>query len=420
MLPDTRHLTPITYHPPIILREFESREVELPAQVYSALRRRYSGKLSASPTDTPGLYRIVAHDYVGRVSLPGGLLLVVQPKAPLNNLFYMLCADPRLAEFMPPPASLAPDTDIFPFVISAFITAVEKLLSQGLRLEHAPHQEDLPFVRGRILLGPQFRMHGDLRHRQVCSFAELTEDTRENRIVAASLRYLPALLRSGGEADLLRKARALLARFQGVRIIDRALALQMLPTVGIHRLNSAYGPVLALCRLILNHLTLDEAPGPHPFASFLVNMPRLFESFIASRLHSLLPRHGFRTVAQPHDYLDEARMVSIRPDVLVYPRDEGGPVLVLDTKYRDPADPQSDLNRDLYQVSAYLDRFGLRQGVLVYPQFEVAAHNELKLRGTGKRLHVMTVNLAARDSAALEQNCILLAAEVSRLASLPG
>jgi 5-methylcytosine-specific restriction enzyme subunit McrC len=167
---------------------------------------------------------------------------------------------------------------------------------------------------------------------------------------------------------------------------------------------------------VLNHLTLDEAPGPHPFASFLVNMPRLFERFLARRLRVDLPRFGLRVVAQRYDFLDEAGHVGIRPDVLVYPRTSDTPVLVLDTKYRDVDDPHGDLNRDLYQVSAYLDRYGLREGVLVYPQFRAAAHNELRLRGTGKHLHVTSVNLAANEPAELERHCALLAEQVAGLA----
>jgi 5-methylcytosine-specific restriction enzyme subunit McrC len=398
------------------LTEFETCEVELPAQAYRTLRRRYASQITAGPTEQPGMYQVGARDYVGRVSLPGGVLLVIRPKAPLTNLFYMLCGDAALARFMPPPAALAPDPDIFPFVVAALISSIETLVGQGLRLEHTLQQRDLPFVRGQILLAPQLRAYGDLKHRQVCSFAEQTEDTPENRVIAATIRYLPALLRGRGEDQVVRRSRSLLHRFHGVLIISRGLALQMLPTVSIHRLNSAYGPVIALCRLVLNHLTLDEAPGLHPFASFLVDMPRLFESFLARRLHTELPAYGLRVVTQRYDYLDEAGKVGIRPDVLVYPRTSDTPALVLDTKYRDADDPHGDLNRDLYQVSAYLDRYGLREGVLVYPQFTAAAHNEVRLRGTGKHLHVMTVNLAADRPAGLERNCALLAEQVARLA----
>jgi 5-methylcytosine-specific restriction endonuclease McrBC regulatory subunit McrC len=53
-----------------------------------------------------------------------------------------------------------------------------------------PAKEDLPFVRGRIVLGEQLRRHADLKDRHVCAYAELTSDTAENRIILAALRLL--------------------------------------------------------------------------------------------------------------------------------------------------------------------------------------------------------------------------------------
>ena len=165
----------------------------------------------------------------------------------------------------------------------------------------------------------------------------------------------------------------------------------------------------------MRHLTLDEQAGPHPFASFLVDMPLLFESFLTARLRSLLPQYGLRVVAQRHDYLDEERKVGIRPDVLVYSQSGRGPLLVLDAKYRRPDDPEGGLNRDLYQVSAYLDRYRLSRGLLVYPQFDDPAARLLKLRGTLKHLHIETLSLSAPTPAELDECCASLAERVAQL-----
>ncbi len=63
-------------------------------------------------------------------------------------------------------------------------------------------------------------------------------------------------------------------------------------------------------------------------------MPRLFESFLTARLRSALPSENLRAVAQRHDYLDVARKVGIRPDLLVYGSANRKPLLVLDAKYK--------------------------------------------------------------------------------------
>jgi 5-methylcytosine-specific restriction enzyme subunit McrC len=400
----------------ITLTEFGSVETALSPEVYAALNARYVKQFGVTPTEQQGVYRIAARDYVGRVGLPSGGILVVRPKVDIANLFYMLCADAGLAGFVPPPTGLSANPDIFAFVLAALLHAVERLAASGLYRDYTQREERLPFVRGRILLERQLQS-GGLHHTHACRFADLAIDNAENRVLAATLRYLPHLLRDNStEKQLARRVRALLPRFHGVRSIRRGEAISLLSALGTHRLNAAYAPVLALCRLALHRMTLDERPGPHPFASFLVDMPRLFESFLTRQLARLLPEHGLRVVAQRYDYLDEGRTVGIRPDVLVYPRSGRTPALVLDAKYRRPSGPEGDLNRDLYQVSAYLDRYDLRQGVLVYPQFGDQGASRLKLRGTPKHLHIATLNLAAPNPTELDRECAALAVKVAHLA----
>ena len=195
----------------IVLREFGSLEVALSREEYAALRARYAKQIEVALTEQAGVYRLTARDYVGRVGLPGGRILVIQPKVEVANLFYMLCAQAGLAGFHPPPTGLARNPDIFPFVLAALLHSVEDLLRAGLYRDYKLHEERLRFVRGRILLDDQLRQ-GGLLHRQSCRYADLTADTPENRVVAATLRYLPVLLASSGEKSSKRCA-GRLARF---------------------------------------------------------------------------------------------------------------------------------------------------------------------------------------------------------------
>jgi 5-methylcytosine-specific restriction enzyme subunit McrC len=400
----------------VILREFESRELALGPAAHALLTTRYPHQLEIVATPQPGVYRVAARQHVGRIGLPGGGLLVIEPKVGVRHLFHMLATAADLARFQPPPAELAPDPEIYPFVLATLVRQVEMLLQAGLYQGYEEREDDLPFVRGRINLPAQLRRHGDLRHRHICVYAERTPDTAENRIIAATLRALPALL-APSETVLIRHARALLRRFAEVTPLSRGQALLALERLTLHRLNAAYAPVLGLCRLALHHLSLVEQAGAHPFASFLVEMPRLFERYLTVRLREHLAPAGLRIVAQRRDYLDEAARVGIRPDVLVYPATGDAPVLVLDAKYRRLSTlDSSDLNADLYQISAYMDRYGLQQGVLVYPRFSPTEEAEVRLRGTAKRLKVLTLDLGTPTIATLEEAAAALARRVAALA----
>lgn len=417
----TQHLSSITHSPTIALREFEACEVELSREAYAALRTRYAGRIDVWPTEQVGIYRVAAHDYVGRVGMPGGGILTINPKVATTNLFYMLCVDAGLAEFKPPPLGLAEDRDnrdLLAFVAAALLDAVDRLLKGGVYRGYVLQQGSIEPVRGRIVMSEQINRYGDLKHRHICRYAELTADTPENRIMAAALGYIPRLLSRHieGENVLIRRAKRYSAKLDGVSTTSRDEALDMLRLVELHRLNAAYGPVLGLCRLLLQHLSFEERHGPYPFASFLVNMPRLFESFLTARLSTLLRGYGLRAHAQRHDYLDEERTVGIKPDLLVFPSRGKEPLLVLDFKYRNLNEPGVSANQDLYQLSAYMDRYKLRPGMLVYPQFEGAPGTSLKIKGTGKQLHMASVNLGASTVSALEAECKGLADKVAAIA----
>src|SRR5438105_6607707 len=81
-------------HPLMItLKEFGSAEVPLTPEAYAALRSRYAREIGVEITERAGVYRVTARDYVGRVGLPGGSILIIQPEVGVANLFYMLCAE---------------------------------------------------------------------------------------------------------------------------------------------------------------------------------------------------------------------------------------------------------------------------------------------------------------------------------------
>src|SRR5919204_4532417 len=137
----------------LIVEEGGAIEAALPEDTYAQLRGRYSRQIEIGPGERPGVYRIAARDYVGRIGLPGGGMLVIRPKVGVANLFHMLASGPGPARFYPPPTGLASNPEIFSFIIAALVERTEGLLRQGLYRAYLPREEDLPLVRGRILLG---------------------------------------------------------------------------------------------------------------------------------------------------------------------------------------------------------------------------------------------------------------------------
>src|SRR5437868_9825010 len=128
----------------LTIGEFEECEAALSAEAYGVLRRRYAKRIDVSVTERPGVYRIAARDYVGRIGLPGGAMLAIRPKVGVANLFYMLAASAGPVHFYPPPTGLTPSPEIFSFIMAMLLDRVEGLFRQGLYREFVPREEDLP------------------------------------------------------------------------------------------------------------------------------------------------------------------------------------------------------------------------------------------------------------------------------------
>src|SRR4051812_39431337 len=77
-----------------VLEEGGSLELPLSPAAYTQLRNRYPRELDIAPSERPGVYRVAARDYVGRIGLPGGGMLVIRPKVGVGNLFHMLAEAP--------------------------------------------------------------------------------------------------------------------------------------------------------------------------------------------------------------------------------------------------------------------------------------------------------------------------------------
>lgn len=96
---------------------------------------------------------------------------------------------------------------------------------------------------------------------------------------------------------------------------------------------------------------------------FLVNMARLFESFVARWLAANLPSDYF-IAAKVRHRIGAAGALEMEFDLVLHESASGRPVCVLDTKYKPH---QSISNPDYYQAIAYADAKGCGTAFLIYP-----------------------------------------------------
>src|SRR5262249_32705116 len=151
-----------------------------------------------------------------------------------------------------------------------------------------------------------------------------------------------------------------------IRAAFRALStgVSLVPAAGLmcvnrryHRLNEDYQALHGICRFFLEHMGPGVNEGEHTMIPFVVDMPDLFERFIALWMKSnLIDRYGVRI--QYVAPLKATQKLSFRIDIVLEEVGTHKPLAVVDTKYKIGETP---LGSDVEQVVAYAVKMGVKR-----------------------------------------------------------
>lgn len=360
------------------LREREKRRLareEISDEAGLALYRRYGKHFEVafpSPV-TDNCWEICPGGVVGVIPLEGETAARVEAKVPLANLFGMMDVAYGFqgARFFEGTMEVASLEDLFARLARLLAGKALDRVRKGLYRDYLGRREDLMALRGRLDFAAQTRRPD--RVRMPCRFDENTADVAENRVLCWTLGLLLRHFLSGRDREL--KSRLLKAFHAYVG------AASVVPCTGrdcravlYHRLNEDYRPLHSLCRFFLENCGPALGRGDRKMVPFLVDMDRLFESFVASWLKSHLPP-GFRLTAQKKVNFTSDGWITGNIDMVLY--EQGSVRAVLDTKYKVTDSPS---NEDFYQIVAYALAEGASEAILVYPELPAGPREGL-IRG---------------------------------------
>ena len=307
-----------------------------------------------------GHHVLRSRGWVGLVPLPSGLVLRLQPKVAVGNLFRMLEYAYRLGgfELLEGAGGFATLDEMFEGLAAVLARRVLARAQRGLVRDYVERCEEQAALRGRLDL----RRHAAApwRPRLECTYRRHTADVEDNRLLASTLSFIArsGLCRRVEVQRLVRRA------FHGVSAAASPAPLPPSAAAGraYHHLNQDYRPLHALCRLFLEQVGPTHGRGDHLSLPFLVDMASLFELFVAEWLRVHLPPD---LVLEAQSRLDLGDGVCFYADLVLRDRASGRALAVLDTKYKATATPST---ADVAQVVAYAEAVGCRDAVLLYPR----------------------------------------------------
>ncbi|RYU80114.1 5-methylcytosine restriction system specificity protein McrC [Hymenobacter persicinus] len=301
---------------------------------------------------------------------------------PIQNLYYLLCyAWNRLPE---QDALLTTEATGFhrplDLLTHVLVTGTHRLLRRGLENAYTEQQQELPELRGRLLLAPSLSRDLLRRGRAVCRYDELGPDTPFNRLLLGTVAELSAV--RSLPASLRRELRALRRRFPAA-LVPTPLSLTALRAMRRLRLPGAQAFLLNVCELIYHSaLPTAEAGGHTRFRDFRRDerlMAQLFEAFVRNFYRH--EQRRYRVLSETIAWqaaADSAADLALLPAMITDTTLESAErKIILDTKYyaaalRPRYDQQKLISPHLYQLYAYLQNQPTQpgqqlQGILLYP-----------------------------------------------------
>lgn len=404
-------------------------------------------KVSRSAGDTG--WTLTAGDSVGAariVTANGDVTLRVLPKLETADPFFL--ADYAYEQQHDPLRFLAFDDvgleairrDPTACLLVWHAKAIRKFASRWLRRDY--RKIDRAFqgkVKGRILVSPYVSHHLSVGDAATvpCRVQERTQDTANNRLLKAGLRFIVSsshtLAVPAARRVVMREARAALPLF--AQVSDVPVSPQLLRAVSSRGPQRHYATVLAGTTSLLRGDLMGEDLARVPnTAAFMWRMPILFQEAVRGIIDSTA---GFHLEPKPlgaTKILDAAGQQKSRsnakPDLVLTTGD--GSKLVIDTKYKDALpsgnDPDevltvtADRHRvkvsrsDIYQVVAYRhhDKWPGSTGALLFPVV-LAAGDQLpapcRITGFGDPVWLVFVDIG-------RQAALNLPAFLATLASL--
>ena len=249
-----------------------------------------SSKFQVEPASVVNEYRhgIRSQGWVGQIPVGDELLVRIVPKVLVNNLFRMLEIAYNLSSFHLFKGDIEIESveDIYERIVSILSRLLIDRARKGLYRGYIGESDDLSYVRGR--LDPLGAVLNGVRGipKIPCSYEEHTPDLKDNRILYWALHQVrrQGIRREKVKSELDRARRALagtisLERFSPKDCVQRFY----------HRVNYDYQPMHGLCRFILEQTGPGIHAGDRNFIPFEVDMPRLFELFVAEWVRANAP-----------------------------------------------------------------------------------------------------------------------------------
>lgn len=331
-----------------------------------------------------GVKVIQVKNYVGVIALPQQRIIEILPKTgkrqddkshARRRLLMMLATLHSFRHIATTAASIMTSKmtlmDIF---IQQFVASMEAIVRKGLKHDYLRQQDNLPWLKGKLLTSQQLKKNSVRRDRFYVEYDEYRVERPENQLLKAAIDKVYACTHNPSLLQALSRLQALFDIIPEPDNVDIAFR-----QVHLDRHMQHYASPLNWAKLILQGNSPQCLQGHAQAISLLFPMEAVFEAFVTAWLRQHCHTHWQVKPQSTSHYLAQygtSPMFQLRPDIWLIPRNDSQKSSVIcDMKWKLVETNNSKFSlaqSDLYQMLAYGVNHlqGSGDMLLIYPHHE--------------------------------------------------
>ena len=325
---------------------------------------------------------LTATNYVGIFTTRSGVVIEILPKIDLGSdadhqnqrtrkVFLSMLRHWRGKGFKQLTDSQIQSLRRFPMLeafVHLFLINVHELVRHGLARRYVQIEENLTYLRGRLLFTDHIRENMIDQSRFFVSHDEFSENRPANRLIHKVLQLLTSQVTDSINFQSLQQAKVAFADIPPSNNIHADWQNHY-----VDRNMKSYESVMQWVKLFLFNEGLTTYSGKHDNVSLLFPMEQVFEDFVTHSFRRY--QYKYRVQAQgPREYLatkDNHGVFAMKPDISLISNNTVN--FILDAKWKEvnvgSENRKHNVDQhDMYQLFAYGKNYGCKAVALVFPK----------------------------------------------------
>jgi 5-methylcytosine-specific restriction enzyme subunit McrC len=255
--------------------------------------------------------------------------------------------------------------------IENYIAEIKKIIRGGLKSQYIDKQENLNFLKGKIVNSLNIKHNHSNKAKFYCAFDEFSDNMVYNQLIKSTLLKLNRISKSHYNRTSILQ---LLHHFDPVKESTDFIS-DFRKVSGSNRLYLNYKQAISWSEVFLMNKSFTNFSGNSKNMAILFPMERIFEDYVGYLMKTYADGHEIKTQDKSYYLVSnhkDKNKFRLKPDI-VATNEINNEQIIFDTKWKllDESKEKKNYNisqSDMYQLYAYGKKYDLKNGLSTEPK----------------------------------------------------